>query len=224
MKRYRRNCPAQKDPLRIAQGNVGKTAPAHSAFLQFCWEDQIDIILVQEPWAQRSGKKFFTSHPGYKAFLPIDDWTDQETQPRAISYVRKASRLRAEQIRPWDSCRDLLWLEVNNTTIINIYKQPASPRNQATRLLLDLQLPPQSLVAGDFNSWYRLWEPEVRQTRNDGQEIAAWASDQQLDYIVEAGVPTQDGGHTIDLAFSNIPHATARVMIDYIQGGIMRAS
>lgn len=74
------------------------------------------------------------------------------------------------------------------------------------------------MVAGDFNSWYRMWDPEVIQTRNDGQEIAAWASDQQLDYIGEPGVPTQDGRYTIDLVFSNIPHATARV-IDRLHPG-----
>jgi ribonuclease HI len=75
-----------------------------------------------------------------------------------------------------------------------------------------MQPPSNTLIAGDFNAWHRLWDPEAPQTRSRGQAIANWAADTGLSYIGEAGQPTHSGGHTIDLAFSNIPFATARVV------------
>ena len=49
------------------------------------------------------------------------------------------------------------------------------------------------------------------QTRNGGIEIHDWATYNGLSYISEIGIPTHAAGRTIDLAFSNIPFATAEV-------------
>lgn len=168
------------------------------------------MVLVQEPSVTNDGRNRFNSHPGYSAYVPIDSWDGIASQPRVMTYVNKNSRLQTRQKRPWKS-RDLLWLEIDHFTLINVYKPPHEPLSQATRLLLDLQPPPRCLVAGDFNAWCSAWDPDVPQTRNGGIEIHNWATCNGLSYIGEIGVPTHAAGRTIDLAFSNIPFATAEV-------------
>ena len=189
---------------------MGKSPAAHTALLQQCWEEHIDVILTQEPSVTNDGPNRFSSHPGYDAFVPVDNWDGIATQPRVITYVRKSSRLKTRQKRPWRS-RDLLWLEVDHFTIINVYKPPHEPLSEATRLLLGLRPPLNCVVAGDFNAWYNAWDPEVPQTRNAGLEIHDWAVANGLSCIGEIGVPTHAAGRTIDLSFSNIPFALAKV-------------
>lgn len=137
--------------LQAAQANVGKSSPAHTALLQQCWEDHIDVILVQEPSVMNDGRNRFNSHPGYSAYVPVDHWDSTSTQPRVITYVRKDSRVKTRLKRPWKT-RDLLWLEIDHFTFINVYRPPDEPLSQATRLLLALQPPPNCVVAGDFNA------------------------------------------------------------------------
>ncbi|KAJ2900039.1 RNA-directed DNA polymerase from transposon X-element [Zalerion maritima] len=187
--RHRR--PNRRNHIRIAQCNVGKVSPAHTAFLQLCWAEKIDIILVQEPWVSLEGRNFFNSHPGYDAYVPVDNWDDLDNRPRVITYVRKGDGLRALQKRPW-ATRDLLWVDQQN-------------------LLLNFTPPPNCIIGGDFNAWHSLWEPGVAQPRNQGNSIAKWAATHRLAYVGEAGVQTHASGHVLDLTFSNIPFATAEI-------------
>src|SRR5438045_996211 len=54
---------------------------------------------------------------------------------------------------------------------------------------------------------------------NAGCDIARWAATHTLAYIGEAGIPTHSTGHVLDLAFSNIPFATAEID-DAIHAGV----
>ena len=108
--------------LQVAQANVGKSPPAHTALLQQCWEDHIDVVLVQEPSVTNDGRNRFNSHPGYSAYVPVDGWDGIASQPRVMTYVNKNSRLQTRQKRPWKS-RDLLWLEIDHFTLINVYSR-----------------------------------------------------------------------------------------------------
>ena len=65
------------------------------------------MILVQEPSVINDDRNRFNSHPGYSAYAPVDSWDSIATQPRVMTYVRKDSRLKTRQKRPWKS-RDLL--------------------------------------------------------------------------------------------------------------------
>ena len=210
--RARRRPQQQPRPLRVAQGNVRKSSPAHTAFLQLCAEEQIDIVLVQEPWLKTGPRWFHNSHPAYKIHIPLDGWNTPQTQPRVATYIRKDSSLKVEQVRPWSSCRDILWLEIDRYTIINVYKPPVNGGySLVTSYLLGIQPPANTLVAGDFNAKHELWQPEITSSRNDGREIAEWATNADLTYTGEAGQPTHREGNTIDLAFSNVPFATTIV-------------
>lgn len=155
--------------LEVAQANVGKSPPAHTTLLQQCWEDHIDVILVQEPSVTNDGRNRFNSHPGYNAYVPVDNWDGITSQPRVMTYVRKDSRLKTRRKRPWKT-RDLR-LEIDHWTFINVYKPPNEPLSRATRLLLGLRPPPYCVVAGNFNAWCSAGNPDVPQTRNAGIEI-----------------------------------------------------
>ncbi|KAL5592477.1 hypothetical protein FOBRF1_013503 [Fusarium oxysporum] len=118
-----------------------------------------------------------------------------------------------QQLKPWQS-RDLLAIEADGITIVNIYK-PDGARPRALQLLYDFIPPPNCIIGGDFNSYYELWEPGVT-THNDGNGIANWAESNGLAFIGQIGVPTSRAEHVIDLTFSDIPFASARATDDLL--------
>ncbi|KAL5603567.1 hypothetical protein FOVSG1_006317 [Fusarium oxysporum f. sp. vasinfectum] len=118
-----------------------------------------------------------------------------------------------QQLKPWQS-RDLLAIEADGITIVNVYK-PDGARPRALQLLYDFIPPPNCIIGGDFNSYYELWEPGVT-THNDGNGIANWAESNGLAFIGQIGVPTSRAGHVIDLTFSDIPFASARATDDLL--------
>ncbi|KAL7754822.1 hypothetical protein ACKLNR_015162 [Fusarium oxysporum f. sp. zingiberi] len=130
-----------------------------------------------------------------------------------MTYVRKGNRVDVQQLKPWQS-RDLLAIEADGITIVNVYK-PDGARPRALQLLYDFIPPPNCIIGGDFNSYYELWEPGVT-THNDGNGIANWAESNGLAFIGQIGVPTSRAGHVIDLTFSDIPFASARVTDDLL--------
>jgi hypothetical protein len=201
----------QRSSIQIAQGNVQRAADPHSILLQLCYQNHIDIILVQEPHVHTSNQGHFISHPGYHAYVPVDSWTAEvRTRPRVITYIHKDSNLQVQQRRPWQT-RDLLWLEVCGYSILNVYKPPQEPTSETTQHLFNITPPANFLVAGDFNAHHRDWDPDTTQTRNDGEQLHNWAATHSLALISEIGTPTHNQGGTIDLAFSNIPFATAEL-------------
>ncbi|KAM5342922.1 hypothetical protein ACJ41O_013888 [Fusarium nematophilum] len=55
-----------------------------------------------------------------------------------------------------------------------------------------------------------MWAPGCRRNL-DGYKIAEWAAKTGLTYIGEPGIPTHQAGGVLDIAFSNIPFASAKV-------------
>ncbi|PCD21170.1 hypothetical protein AU210_016596 [Fusarium oxysporum f. sp. radicis-cucumerinum] len=92
-------------------------------------------------------------------------------------------------------------------TVVNFYRQ--NDEKDALNTLLRWPVPERCLVAGDFNARHRSWQ--TGQATNRGQEIAGWASDNDLDLLNTLDVPTNPHGNTIDLAFTNMPLAKATV-------------
>lgn len=151
--------PAFPRVLRVAQCNVEKRSPAHTALLELCWADQIDIVLIQEPWIGYSDKMQISTHPGFDAYVPVKFWNSRDTRPRVMTYIRKVLRLQIRQQRPSQS-RDILWVKAGNFAIINVYRPPGEPTNHTTTALLGYQAPERALIAGDFNvrcpSWHQV--------------------------------------------------------------------
>src|SRR5256885_341594 len=111
--------------LSIMQANVGRSNVAHDPALNLASQNQINLILIQEPWIHRDRARRNTKrHPLYDCFTPTDNWA---SRPRTLTYSRKASNLSATQL-PIDTTPnpDLLCLQIQprnapKLTIYNIY-------------------------------------------------------------------------------------------------------
>ncbi|XP_044715181.1 endonuclease-reverse transcriptase domain-containing protein [Hirsutella rhossiliensis] len=123
-----------------------------------------------------------------------------------MTYVRRSPCLMTDQRRPV-ATRDILWLTINNITVVNFYRQPHY--DEALEMLLQWTTPGRCLVAGDFNAKHSSWQTGRLDGRGD--DIAFWASENGLSLLNPADVPTNPHGNTIDLAFSNIPLSEAVV-------------
>ncbi|KAM6508463.1 hypothetical protein FALCPG4_19002 [Fusarium falciforme] len=205
--RYLQTLKNNRHPLRIFQANVGKIPPAHDCALALADSERYDIVLLQEPWTASTSLQCITkTHPAYDTFAPVDTWNSNDTRPRVMTYVRRDPRLLADQTRPIQS-RDILWLRVNDMTIVNFYRQ--NDEKDALNDLLQWPVPERCLVAGDFNARHHTWQ--TGQATNRGQDIASWASENDLNLLNTPGIPTNPHGNTIDLAFANIPLAEAAI-------------
>jgi hypothetical protein len=119
--------------LSILQINVHKGATQHEIALSTAYNEQIDVVLIQEPYISRDLSRRITKrHPSFNCFTPIDDWAN--SQPRVLTYVRKGAGLRSTQIRPdtldQAALPDLLFLHIQapggqSLLIINVYNAPS---------------------------------------------------------------------------------------------------
>jgi ribonuclease HI len=197
--------------LLICWANVGRIGPAHNAILNIALEEGIDVVCVQEPWTEAGTKT--QTNPAFHTYAPVDswDWEDLEqkelARPKVLTYVKKSPDLGIQQLRPIQS-KDLLWLNVNGYSILNAYRQPSN--DAVIDYITGLVPPPNCVVGGDFNAHHDFFEPGVN-TFSRGGELAEWSIDNLMDFIGEAGIPTQRYGHVLDLTFSNIPWAQTTV-------------
>ena len=123
-----------------------------------------------------------------------------------MTYIRHNLDIDTNQIHPLET-RDMLWITTSDITIVNVYRDPLLRESLPT--LLNWPIPERCLIAGDFNARHHSWEPGTRSIHG-GQYIANWAEEQGLSQLVPA-VPTNPRKTTIDLAFTNIPLASASV-------------
>ncbi|KAH7464077.1 hypothetical protein FOMA001_g17794 [Fusarium oxysporum f. sp. matthiolae] len=191
----------------VFQANVGKIPPVHDCALALADSERYDIVLLQEPWTTTANSRCLTkTHPAYDTYSPVEAWNSNSTRPRVMTYVRRDSKLSADQNRPYQS-RDILWLTVNDTIVVNFYRQ--NDERDALDTLLQWPIPDRCLVAGDFNARHHTWQ--TGPTTNRGHEIASWASENGLGLLNTSDIPTNPHGNTIDLAFANVPLAEANV-------------
>ena len=202
-------------PLRLYQANVDKGEAAHHAALQLAYEENYNIVLLQEPHTSYNLRKDICrtpEHPGFHCFSPVAYWNSRDTRPRVLTYVRIHKTLKPEQLF-YAQSRDLLWLDVNGITILNVYSRPEEPEILQTVTAWDPL--PNTIVAGDMNVSHSLWRTD-RPPTPGGLQLAQWAERHELQLLNEPDVDTTVARgryrpNTIDLAFSNIPNATATV-------------
>jgi ribonuclease HI len=197
----------EKKTLRVFQANVGKGGPSHDCALALADAEGYEIVLLQEPWTEMRNSRCLTkTHPAYDTFSPVDSWDGTSTRPRVMTYVRRGPGLLADQKRPIPT-RDVLWLTINNITLVNIYRQPDF--DEALEILFRWPVPDMCVVAGDFNAKHYSWQTGRMEGR--GEDVARWAAENSLSLLNAIDTPTNPHGNTIDLAFTNIPLATADV-------------
>ncbi|KID83882.1 Endonuclease/exonuclease/phosphatase [Metarhizium guizhouense ARSEF 977] len=193
---------SDRKTLKVFQANVGKIPPAHDCALALADSEKYDIVLLQEPWTEAKNSRCLTK----TAYDTVDSRDTNDTRPRVMTYIRKDSRILADQKRPTVT-RDILWPTVNGVTIVNFYRQPRY--DVSLDVLLRWPAPERTLVAGDFNAKHYSWQTGRLEGR--GEDVAAWAAENGLNLLNTADVPTNPHGNTIDLAFSNIALASAVV-------------
>src|SRR6187402_2443992 len=173
--------------LTVLWANVGRIAEAHNTILNLAEEQKVDIVCLQEPWV---GTRTTTqTNPTFQLYAPIDswDWDDlnqkEVARPKVLTYVKKSNNIKTQQRRPFES-RDLLWLNVNGYSILNVYRQPGN--DTTLEYITNLRPPAKCLIGGDFNVHHDHFEPGV-ETHGRGGELVRWSVDSMMDFIGEPG-------------------------------------
>ncbi|KAJ3499128.1 hypothetical protein NLG97_g581 [Lecanicillium saksenae] len=210
--------------IKIFQANVDKCGESHSAALQLAFLEGFNVVILQEPNTSYNKQKQLCRtqhHPGFICFSPVDSWFNNDTRPRVMTYVKIDNQLQAEQITPTRH-RDLVWVKVNGITILNVYNRPEV---EETLSILENWTPTRNcIVAGDMNAYHVSWQ-SVRRASQSGNRLHKWTEENNLRLLNEPDEPTtiakrNSRSSTIDLAFSNIPEASATVEVHLTTGSL----
>ena len=200
--------------LRTMQANVGRGGPNHDLALTLAFDDNCDLLLVQEPWVHTDLENRKTkTHPGFEVFSPLTTWT---SRPRVLTYVRKGRGLEPGQPIA-DISRDALLVALTafNTPLLiwNIYNAPQGCEGAGEGLQAMLQhgQQPPVLAAGDFNIRHPLWDSSVTRSPRDGEDLLNWADSHGLHVANPPDTPTHQRGGTLDLAFFAHPEANCTI-------------
>jgi hypothetical protein len=214
----RRHRPSKPRDLRVGWANVGKSQPCHITILHLGHTEKLDILCIQEPWTSTGTRT--QNHPGYDCYAPVDTWeTDdivawEARRPRVMTYIRKGAGIRTQQRRSVQS-RDLLWVEANGFSILNVYRclHTVEALDYTTHLAVEAE----TLVGGDFNVRHEMFEPGSRSLYG-GDTLAQWSAISRMDYIGAPGAATHNAEHVLDFTFSNVPFATIQIREDLHSG------
>ncbi|KAE8244624.1 hypothetical protein A4X13_0g6427, partial [Tilletia indica] len=204
------------------QANVGRSGPATHTALQLAYENDADILLVQEPglWYNPNSKLYVPkSHPSYAIFLPEPVPTKR---PRAITYVRE-DRLRSLRVSQRQDLlggdtADVVNLQLKGLSgpplsVVNVYNAPRGEESatEGVRVVTGSRWNGATdavLVAGDFNAHGRLWATEHWNNKVNaaGRLLTRWMEAQQWHLGLEPGSATRGigsdrGGAALDLVF-----------------------
>lgn len=114
--------PQQPKAIQIAIYNTARSAGVHLAFLQGCFAEDIDVMMITEPWISQEQPKTTQTHPCYDEYGPVDSWSvEEEDRPRVMIYVCKGVQLHTERRRPVHK-RDMVWIDVNGYSLLNYYR------------------------------------------------------------------------------------------------------
>jgi hypothetical protein len=224
-----------KESLTILQINVGRGASAHEIALFQAYFNDINIILIQEPYIFKNlARKITKKHPSYECFSPTDSW-ETSGRPRVLTYIRKKKGIQAFQLRPnlidQEILSDLLLLQISarsgqSALLLNLYNAPYGENiirpNKAIQALISL---PESyfsqptLLAGDFNLLHSRWQPSIQRDPSAYSGLfTEWLDKLGLVFISEIDTPTHNKGNVLDLTFTSsflaLSGANTRVATD----------
>lgn len=202
----------QRKYLKIFQANIARGQTNHDLALALASAESVDVIILQEPWILPDLEKKITKrHHEYDIFSPLDNWT---LRPRVLTYIRRGRGLQPTQIRPSDSA-DICWVSILGVTppitITNLYRPPQETEGGAVISALKAwQVPPNCLVAGDFNTRHPLWDSRATTSRKS-EELFEWAQTTHLALASPIDIGTHNRGSTLDLVFTNNPHIQCNI-------------
>src|SRR5258708_5896084 len=184
-------------------------------------KQELDIILVQEPWWNSNISTLFQ---GWQVVLPTPTIKENEC-PRVVAYYKLQAGI--EMTLRTNICKDLdlMILEVKceglrhpPMHIINIYNQTELGETQEQRYMTDrlasINLHPGTpmIITGDWNLHHNSWDSmvEVESTLARTQEVADsdWLKGQGFSLCSERDIHTRSGTGSqqdlvINLTFAN---------------------
>ena len=198
--------------------NLNKSSPATEATLQAAVEMAVDLLVVQEPWLISTNKDFTLTrsinHPSfYQLFPPL---VSRSTRPRVMIYVSKQLKAEINNI-PNPSLLpdpDFQLVKVKSLSfsfyLCNIYNQTSSSMKGKAieRQLLLYNLPPSSLLLGDFNIHHPWWDPLSLATPTaSADNFQEWLEDHQFSLLNTPGTgtffrPNMEQESVLDLSFA----------------------
>jgi hypothetical protein len=147
------------------QNNTARNADTMTTCLEIGLEQQIDFILLQEPWISNDNTSSI-SHPAFDAILP--ERTD--IRPRVAIYHRKLSRFNYCQRNDITSDSDLLVIDIlgagiQGLQLLNIYNEQSLEEGKTEwtveRALSGITPSKNSIIGGDFNAYHSWWNSET---------------------------------------------------------------
>ena len=203
--------------LNILQINLNRSPIATEAALELALELKISLVLIQEPFIITTGNSNnynhrSINHSAFTQILPLSG----NLRPRTLAYIAKAPeisfRVSLSPSSPHDP--DILVLDLslqNNTTtrIYNIYNemdQAQGTQRTLERCLYNLNIAPNSLVLGDFNTHHPLWDP-LGSISPRAQYLINWLESNNLELINTPGTgtfyrPNLERPSILDLTFA----------------------
>ena len=185
--------------LKVLQVNLNRSATATESALQLATELKIDLLVVQEPWITPKNQEQedysnarSIAHPSFTQILPAD----LRFRPRTLVYVAIGCKpiVTIASSSPKDP--DLLAIDItegnSKAQLLNIYNeidQAGTGLNTLQRCLYNRELQPSTILAGDFNTHHRWWDPLARPS-SGADELVEWLESQELALLNTPGTGT----------------------------------
>ncbi|POS85376.1 hypothetical protein EPUL_001555 [Erysiphe pulchra] len=155
-------------------------------------QNSVNPTLPPKPIVNMSSWSTAVQNGFKKTKAPQDDcyipFGGEEVRSRAATYTRKdPNRIKATQKPTISLTEDYCWVVVNDIMFLNVYKAPQNP--SAVQPLLNWVPPSKAIAFGDFNSVHWVWQPSVRYTYGQGEEIEKLAELDNMSFLI-IGEPT----------------------------------
>lgn len=198
----------RRSDLRIVQCNVGRRLTVHDTLLSLAHEQNVDILLIQEPWIHSElSLRRTRGHPSYIPILPSVHW---QSRPRVAAYSSRSHSLCIEQL-PSPCPRDLLSFHCSlrngpTFTITNLYNAPLGSSEPLAAVAALTTTPPGTgrwLIAGDFNLPHASWDNRDGTASPQAAELEAWTAAHDIHLLTPTYSPTHDAGGILDLTWAS---------------------
>ncbi len=197
--------------LRIIQVNVRRGEPANDLALALAFEEEIDILLIQEPWiAADLEKRLSKRNKSYQAYTPGEEWKEP---PRVIQYVRRQTSLRSVEKRQdilkiTDKMPHILVLEVQLSIdkepvyIINSFNAPIGSKRvgRSVYIMMEVRelLYKRLLTMRDFNLHYNNLDNGTVIPTAQAKGFADWIAKKDTIYEQDVRTLTNAWGGAVD--------------------------
>ena len=187
--------------LRVLQVNLNRSLEATESALQVAIEQNIDLIIIQEPWLVHPNLDNYSNtrsiqHSSFSQLLPQLLPTNQNLRPRTLAYISRSLQYTVSLALESPLDPDCLVLDILEGTqkiqIVNIYNekdQSGLGPKTVDRTLYPSTLYYNSIVLGDFNTHHPWWDP-LAYTCSGADKLVEWFEANDLTLLNTPGTGT----------------------------------